>query len=465
MADYKAMAADIIEYVGGKSNIQGLVHCATRLRFTLADYDKIDDQAVKKIKGVLGTQIIAGQYQVIIGQTVPDVYHEICDMTGISEAAAIDENLDPAAGEKKKFNAGEFFAVISGIFAPVVPAFAGAGVLKGILTLLNNFHWVDSGTGTYLMLNAAADALFYFLPFILAYTSAKKFRTNVVIAEIIAGIYMYPSVIGGAGEQISILGIPTYLVKYSSTVLPVVLSVWVLSKIYPWLEKHVPSYLRVVFVPLLSILIMAPLSLIVIGPLGYNIGLYVGKFFGWLFTVAPWFGGFIDGFTRPLVVFTGTHMTLSAVMINNIETLGYDMLGPVHCVATMAAAGMCFGAFLKAKDVDNKSSIFSSFISAFIGITEPALYGCAFRFKKPLYALMIGGGVSGAFVAALGAKAISFAMPSIISLPVYSGSIPVMLIGLLIAFVLTAVLTYLFGFDEGIEKDERAIEAEKKNVF
>jgi PTS system beta-glucosides-specific IIC component len=140
------------------------------------------------------------------------------------------------------------------------------------------------------------------------------------------------------------------------------------------------------------------------------------------------------------------------------------MLGPVHCVATMAAAGMCFGAFLKAKNQDNKSAIFSSFISAFIGITEPALYGVAFRFKKPLYALMIGGGVSGAFVAAMGAKAISFAMPSIISLPVYTGSIPTMLIGLVIAFVLTAVLTYQFGFDEGIAKDEKAIEAEKKNV-
>ena len=465
MADYKQIASDIIEQVGGKANIQGVVHCATRLRFTLADYDKIDDNGVKKIKGVLGTHLLKGQYQVIIGQTVPDVYHEICEQTGLAEAEAIDENLDAPGNEKKKFSAGEFFAVISGIFAPVVPAFAGAGVLKGILTLLSNFGWVDSSTGTYLMLNAAADALFYFLPFILAYTSARKFSTNVVIAEIIAGIYMYPSVIGGAGEQIRILGIPTYLVKYSSTVLPVVLSVWVLSKLYPWLEKHVPSYLRVVLVPLCSILVMAPLSLIVIGPLGYNIGLYVGKFFGWLFTTAPWLGGFIDGFTRPLVVFTGPHMTLSAVMINNIETLGYDMLGPVHAVATMAAAGMCFGAFLKAKDADNKSSIFSSFISAFIGITEPALYGCAFRFKKPLYALMIGGGVSGAFVAALGAKAISFAMPSIISLPVYSGSIPVMLIGLLIAFVLTTFLTYLFGFDEGIEKDERAVEAEKKNVF
>ncbi len=465
MADYKQLAADIIENVGGKTNIIGVVHCATRLRLTLKDYDKINDSEIKKLKGVLGTHKINGQYQIIIGQTVPDVYKEVCSLADISESAAIDENLDNASGEKKKFNAGEIFAVISGIFAPVVPAFAGAGVLKGLLTLLNNFGWVNNTTGTYLMLNAAADSLFYFLPFILAYSSAKKFRTNIVIAELIAGIYMYPSVIAGAGTQVSILGIPTYLVKYSSTVLPIVLSVWVLSKIYPLLEKYIPSYLRVVMVPLCSILIMAPLSLIVIGPIGYNIGLYVGKFFGWLFTVAPWFGGFIDGFTRPLVVFTGTHMTLSAVMINNIETLGYDMLGPVHCVATMAAAGMCFGAFLKAKNVDNKSSIFSSFISAFIGITEPALYGCAFRFKKPLYALMIGGGVSGAFVAAFGAKAISFAMPSIISLPVYSGSIPVMLIGLLIAFVLTAVLTYVFGFDEDIEKDQRAIEAEKKNVF
>lgn len=462
MADYRKTAAEIIEKLGGKENISGLVHCATRLRFTLKDYDGIDDEAVKGIKGVLGIQKIAGQYQIIIGQEVPDVYKEICVQAGISESEAIDENLD--AG-KKKFNASEFFAMISSIFAPCVPAFAGAGVLKGLLTLCSNFGWLDTASGTYLMLNAAGDALFYFLPFILAYTSAVRFKTNIVISLILAGLYMYPNVINNAGTQMPILGIPTYLVKYSSTVLPIVASVFILSKIYPWLEKKVPSYLRVVLVPLCSILIMAPISLIVVGPLGYNIGLYVGKFFGWLFDKAPWLGGFIDGFTRPLVVFTGTHMTLSAVMINNIQTLGYDMLGPVHCVATMAAAGMCFGAFLKAKDADNKSSIFSSFISAFIGITEPALYGCAFRFKKPLYALMIGGGVSGAFVAALGAKAISFAMPSIISLPVYSGSIPTMLIGLLIAFVLTAVLTYVFGFDEGIKKDARAVEAEKKNII
>lgn len=460
MADYKQLASTIIKNVGGKENNSSVVHCATRLRFTLKNMDLADEKELKATAGVLGTHKIPGQLQVIIGQTVPDVYAEVLNQTGLAESQVIDENLD-----KKKFNIMEIFGTISGIFAPCVPAFAGAGILKGLLTLFNNFGWIDNTTGTYMMFNAAGDALFYFLPFILAYSASKKFKTNTVMALVLAGVYMYPTIIAGAGTQVSIFGINIYLVKYASTVLPIVISVWIMSYIYRWLEKHVPSFLRVVLVPLGTILVMTPLSIMLIGPLGYNIGLYVGKFFGWLFDVAPILGGFIDGFTRPLVVFTGTHMTLSAVMINNIETLGYDMLGPVHCVATMAAAGMCFGAFLKAKQQDNKSSIFSSFISAFIGITEPALYGCAFRFKKPLIALMIGGGISGAFVAAMGGKAIAFAMPSIISLPVYTGSIPTMLIGLVIAFVLTAVLTYVLGFDETIEKDEKAINAEKKNII
>lgn len=464
MADNKKLASAILEKVGGKENIEFLVHCMTRLRFNLKDQSLANQKEIEEIPGVLGTMIQSGQFQVIIGETVPDVYEELCKLAGIAQQQAIDENLDGNV-EKKKFGAGLIFEVISGVFAPVVTAFAGAGVLKGLLTLFTNYGWMANDTGVYLVLNAAADSVFYFLPFILAYTSAKKFKTNEVMALIIAGIYMYPTVLAGAGTQISFLGINFYLVKYASSVLPIIISVWLMSYVYRWISKVTPSFLRVVVVPIVTLLVMAPLSLIVIGPIGYNVGIYVGKLFEWLFAVAPWLGGLVDGATRPLVVFTGTHMMLSPVMINNIETLGYDMLGPVHCVATMAAAGMCFGAFLKAKKESNKTAIFSSFISGFIGVTEPALYGVAFRFKKPLIALMIGGGVSGAFVAMMGAKAISFAMPSIISLPVYTGSIPTMLIGLLIAFVLTAVLTYVFGFDEGIEKDQRAIEAEKKNII
>lgn len=464
MADNKKLASSILEKVGGKDNIEFLVHCMTRLRFNLKDQSLANKNEIEEIPGVIGTMIQNGQFQVIIGETVPDVYEELCKMAGIAQEEGIDENLDENLG-KKKFGFGTIFEVISGVFAPVVTAFAGAGILKGLLTLCTNYGWMANDTGLYLVLNAAADSVFYFLPFILAYTSARKFKTNEVMALILAGIYMYPTVLGGAGTQVSFLGINFYLVKYASSVLPIIISVWLMGYVYRWIKKITPSFLRVVVVPFVTLLVMAPLSLIVIGPIGYNVGIYVGECFKWLFEVAPWLGGLIDGATRPIVVFTGTHMMLSPVMINNIETLGYDMLGPVHCVATMAAAGMCFGAFLKAKKENNKTAIFSSFISGFIGVTEPALYGVAFRFKKPLIALMIGGGVSGAFVAMMGAKAISFAMPSIISLPVYAGSIPTMLIGLLIAFVLTAVLTYVFGFDEEIEKDQRAIEAEKKNVL
>ena len=207
-------------------------------------------------------------------------------------------------------------------------------------------------------------------------------KTNEVLAIAIAGIYMYPTILEGAGTQANLFGYNFYLVKYASTVLPIIMSVWIMSYIYRWLSKVTPSFLRVVVVPLGTLVVMAPLSLVVIGPIGYNVSIYVGEFFKWLFEVAPVVGGFVDGFTRPLVVFTGTHMMLQPVMINNIEVLGYDMLGPVHCAATYAAAGMCLGAFLKARNTNNKSSSFSALISGLIGITEPALYGVAFRLKN-----------------------------------------------------------------------------------
>ena len=402
-----------------------------------------------------------GQLQIIIGQTVADVYEEVCKQAALEVQTAIDENLDDG---KKKFSVQTLFDVISSVFVPAIPAFAGAGIIKGLLTLLTNYGLMSNETGLYLVLNAIGDSVFYFLPFIIAYTAAKKFKTSEVLALVLAGLYMYPSILGNAGQTISVLGIPITCVKYSGTVLPILCSVWIMSYIHKWMQKHTVEYLRVVVVPIVTLIVTGLLSICIIGPIGYNLGIYLGNAFKWLFDVAPWLGGLIDGGTRPLVIFTGMHMTLSTIMINNINTLGYDMLGPVHAVATMASAGMCFGAFLRARKDSNKSACFSAFISAFIGITEPSLYGVAIRFKRPLIALCIGGGVSGAFVAAMGAKAISFAMPSIISLPVYSGSIPTMLIGFVISFVLTAALTYVLGFDEGIEKDERAKQAEKKAV-
>lgn len=460
--DYGALAAAIIQAVGGKENINSCVHCVTRLRFTLKDNKKAQStEQIGSIPGTVGCVYQGGQLQIIIGQTVADVYEEVCKQAALEVQTAIDENLDDG---KKKFSVQTLFDVISSVFVPAIPAFAGAGIIKGLLTLLANYGLMSNETGLYLVLNAIGDSVFYFLPFIIAYTAAKKFKTSEVLALVLAGLYMYPSILSNAGQTVSVLGIPVTCVKYSGTVLPILCSVWIMSYIHKWLQKHTVEYLRVVVVPIVTLIVTGLLSICIIGPIGYNLGIYLGNAFKWLFDVAPWLGGLIDGGTRPLVIFTGMHMTLSTIMINNINTLGYDMLGPVHAVATMASAGMCFGAFLRARKDSNKSSCFSAFISAFIGITEPSLYGVAIRFKRPLIALCIGGGVSGAFVAAMGAKAVSFAMPSIISLPVYSGSIPTMLIGFVISFVLTAALTYALGFDEGIEKDERAKQAEKKAI-
>lgn len=451
MADYPALAATIINSVGGAGNISNLVHCLTRLRFNLVDKQEaapLDD--IRTIEGVMGAVWQGPQLQIIIGPAVADLYAEVCLQAGIEQQTALEENLDGDPGEtdRKKFSPSVIFDVFAGVCAPIVPAFAGAGVIKGMLTLLSTYGIMSPESGAYILLNAIGDSVFRFLPFVIAYTAAKKFKTNSVLALALAGVFMYPSIIDSPGAKLSILGLDITCVNYASTVLPILITVWIMSYVHAWIQKHCIDCLRVVVVPIVTLLVCGFLGLCLIGPIGYNIGVLVGAGLKGLFDIAPWLGGFIDGATRPFMIFMGIHMTLPSISINNIATLGYDMLGPAHACATMAAAGMCFGAFLKAQSTANKSAFFSSFVSAFIGITEPALYGCAFRFKRLLIALVIGGGVSGAVVSTLGAKATAFAMPSIISLPAYSTSIPQVLIGLSIAFVLTAALTYIIGFDE-----------------
>lgn len=452
--DYTLLGKEIVKNVGGKDNITYLAHCVTRLRFNVKDESIINTEAIKNLNGVMGTATQNGQFQIIIGDRVTEVYDEVCKIAEIKDQFVIDENLD----QKKKAKALDtVMDIISGSFAPIVSSLAGAGFLKGILTLLTTYHLMATDTGFYLVMNAAADAVFYFLPFLLAYSSSKKFNTDTPMAMVLAGILMYPTIIGGAGTASSFLGFNFSLVKYSSTVIPIFISVWIMSYVHKFMQKYSPSFLRVVLVPLGVLIIMAPLSVCVIGPIGYNLGTYVSKFLTGLFELSPLLGGLIYGASRQLIVFTGTHMALIPMALQNLETVGYDLMSPVSAVSTTAVAGTCFGVFLKAKKTNNKTTSLSACISALIGITEPALYGVAFCFKKPLIAVIVGGGVAGAFVAAMGAKAISFGLPALISLPAYSQSIPTMLIGMAIAFSLSAVLAYLLGFEEGNEKNKKNV--------
>lgn len=446
----KELAKQILERVGGKDNISFSTHCMTRLRFNLKDHALVQKEELEKLQGVLGVVEQSGQLQIIIGDAVTEVYDELCRQAGLEKEAALDEKVD--AEEKKKFRVGAVFEVFSACFAPIVAALAGAGILKGIMTLCTNYGWLATDSGVYTVFNAAADATFYFLPFLLAFTCAKKFKTNEILAMVLAGIYMYPTIIAGAGTQISFWGVDFYLVKYASSVLPIMISVWIMSHLYRWLQNHVLKSLRVVIVPIVVLSVMAPLDLVIIGPLGYNLGNILGQGIRSLFGFSSLLGGVIYGAARQLLVFTGTHMALAPIIINNIETMGYDILGPVSAMSTYAVAGTCFGAFLKAKKAENKTTAFSTFVSAFIGITEPALYGMIFRFKKLLIPVCVGGAVGGAFVSALGAKVNSFVMSSLLSLPAYAGSIPTVLIGIVISFVISAVLAYMIGMEEKMEK-------------
>lgn len=442
--NYEELALKIMEYVGGEKNITLFTHCITRLRFNVVDKSKVRLEELKKLKGTIGAQWSGDQLQVIIGTNVGDVYEEILAKTNLKRQEAIDEDM----GDNPKFSINTIFETLSACIVPVIPAMCGSGIIKGILIALTTYGLINTESGLYILLNAVSDATFYFLPFLVAYGASKKFETSTVLSMVLAGLYVHPTITALAGENISVVGIPMHLLNYSSTVFPIVISIWIMKYVYRFFEKRIPASIRIVFAPTFTLFIMAFLSLGLVGPIGYYVGYFLAQTINWLFGVAPVIAGFILGAIRPLVILTGMQTVFSPLIANNIAVVGYDVISPVHTAATMAAAGICLGAWLRTKDKDEKGSYLSFFISAFIGITEPALYGLAFRFRKMLMALMIGGGVSGAVSAILGVKKYASGMPSWITFPAYGDTMAQMFISVGVALVLTAVLAYIFGFGE-----------------
>lgn len=442
--DYRELAEQILALVGSKENVTSAFHCITRLRFEVKDRDLVELDKLKALKGVIDAQWSGSQLQVIVGSSVGEVYKTLCKIAGFEETAQIHENLD----QKRKFSINTLFEVLSSCIVPVIPAMCGSGLIKGILIALTTYGVIDTSTGLYIVLNAIGDATFYYLPFLVAFSAAKKFNTNPVLAMVLAGLYLHPTIAALAKQDISVLGIPMHILNYSSTVFPVILSVYVMSFVHRFFESKIPGAVRMVFAPLFTLFIMALLSLGLIGPIGYYIGYYLAQAINYLFGVAPAVAGAVLGAIRPLVILTGMQTVFSPLIANNIAVMGYDVISPVHTAATMAAAGICLGAFLRAKSRDEKNSYMSFFVSAFIGITEPALYGLAFRYKNMLAALMIGGGISGALSAILGVKKYASGMPSWITFPAYGDTMGKMFLCVGTALVVTTVLAFVFGFGE-----------------
>ena len=382
--NYDELARQILLFVGSKENVTHVFHCITRLRFELKDKDLVEIERLKKLPGVIGALWSGDQLQVVIGNAVSEVYKALCNLGGFETAAQVSVNLD----RKRQFSLNTLFETLSACIVPVIPAMCGSGLIKGILIALTTYGLIDTSTGLYIVLNAIGDATFYYLPFLVSFSAAKKFNTNPVLAMVLAGLYLHPTIAALAKQDISVLGIPMHILNYSSTVFPIVLSVYVMSFVHHFFESKIPSAVRMVFAPLFTLFIMALLSLGLIGPIGYYIGFYLAQAINWLFGIAPALAGAILGAIRPLVILTGMQTVFSPLIANNIAVMGYDVISPVHTAATMAAAGICLGAFIKAKNRDDKNSYLSFFISAFIGITEPALYGLAFRYKNILVSLI-----------------------------------------------------------------------------
>ena len=413
------VVAKIIEYVGGKDNVVNTWHCMTRLRFELKDTSKIQEDAIKALDGVIGVQFAKGQLQIVLGTSVHKYYDIALQMLDLKEDIAA-----PAQPEKKKDFISWFMDMVSGVFGPIVPAIAGAGMIKGLMGGLVALGVVSNATDTYKIIDMLASGVFTFLPFFIAASAAKKFKTNQYLAIAIAATLMYPTMVDAAkAGEISnfmfagILPIPVF--NYSGSVIPIIFGVFALSYIYKWVDNIVPEAARTVITPTITLFISGFFALTVIGPAG----IYIGKGLAWmldvLFGISPIFAGVVMGLIRPASILVGMHHAMTPIALENFAT--------------------------KEKTQKERSIVLSSVLSGILGITEPALFGVLTKYKKGFLAATIGSCVGSAFIGAFGVRLYGYITSSIFSIPAYIGPYFIYAaIGWVIAFGLSFVLSYLF---------------------
>ncbi|WP_054749810.1 PTS transporter subunit EIIC [Lacticaseibacillus thailandensis] len=416
MADNAAIAAGVIKNVGGKDNITNAWHCVTRLRFNLTDKDKVNMDAIKGIKGVMGAQFSGEQFQVIIGNTVSDVFDEVQAQLGGTGSGS--------ESTAKEGIVSKLMDVISGIFTPILPALAGTGLIKGVLALLVAFGWMNTKGSWYQVLYMISDSVFYFLPFFVAVTAARKFKTSEFFGLSVAGVLLYPTMVNAynavsAGSHVAaiklfgLLNVP--YVNYTSSVIPIILAIWFMSYIHRWVKGWMPGAVTMMFTPMVTLVITVPFTLVVFGPLGNYVGTFLSAIFVWLFAHMSGVAGLILGATLPIIIMTGMHYAFVPVVMSNFKTLGYDRtLLPINFITNMAQAGSVFAVAVRTKNAETRQLGISTGISALLGITEPAMYGINLKKKKPFYASLAAGGIAGAIVSVLGVK--GYVMPGLTGL-------------------------------------------------
>lgn len=462
----KELAKKIIELVGSEKNINSLTHCVTRLRFVLKDENKANTKEIERLDGVLGVQKKAGQYQVIVGSKVNKVYQEITSMTNLS--AEVEDDTD----DKNKSVITRVLETLSAILIPSLPPIIGGGMIKGFLFMFWGFGWIEWGSDIFNLLNIMSDCMFYFYPFLLAVSAAKKFKTNAYMALSLAGVLMHPTIYEGinAGlKSFSVFGIPFQYLDYNSSVIPIILSVWIMSYVYRFFEKRIPDIISIIFTPMLTLIIMVPLVLAGIAPLGYFAGEYIALGVQALIDFNPIVAGFVVGALRPFTVFTGTHHAVRAIVSQQLATYGYTTIGAMNYMSTMAQAAAPLAVYFVLRNRNKKMSdlSLSSAVSGFLGVTEPGLYGVIVKYKVAFIATSIGGGIGAAIASAFGAAEYGMVMSSLVTIPATIGEgFMGIVIGLPTAIIVTMAIIFIFK-NKLIEQDgseEIAIQETKEET-
>lgn len=450
--DYQAIAKEILKDVGGKDNIVDVTHCYTRLRFILKDTKQANKEALLQTEGVISVVESGGQYQVVLGNKVAHVYNALEPLLA--------QQLTTKTSTKEKNSLGNrILNTVAAIFTPVVPAIAASGMLKGILAIAvmvaNNFYQVDlKPLNTYIILSAASDALFYFMPVILGYSAAKVFKTNEYIAMVIGATLCYPTIVSLMTEEsaVTLFGLHVTKANYVSTVIPIILAIFMLAYVQRFLEKVIPEVLKIIMVPTLSLLLMIPATLLLFGPIGIYLGDGVNWLYYYIMNLSPiLLGGFIGGIWCVLVIF-GAHRGLVPIGINDVARTGRQNLLAFAGAANFSQAGAAFGVFVRTKNTDLKAVAASATVTALFGITEPAIYGANLRLKKPMIYAVASGAAGGALMGWGGSYGTAFANQGLLTIPVYaeagSKAFICYLLGCGIAFFGAFLLTIFLGFND-----------------
>lgn len=464
MATNKQIAENVLKAVGGKENVRQVTHCMTRLRFTLQDDSIPDKEQVKKIDGVLSVVVAGGQFQVVIGQNVPKVYEEICALGGFEKKAAIDENLDKP---KEKLTVKSFLNNIlngiSGCMTPLIPLLLVAGLLKMVPALFGQgvLNILSPESDLYVLFTFLGDAGFYFLPIAIGYTGAKRFGATPILGILLGAMLIHPTFVAMAGVEgasFTVFGIPCALHNYSSTIVPMLLATWCMGYVERFFKKYIPDFLSTVFTPLLTIVVMIPLTFCFFGPVGYWLGDLVGAALNGLHDVAGPIGFALVTALWSILLTCGMHLVLITLAFVNIMETGSDnFVLAASGLTAFATYGVLLGGFIKAKKKETKAQIGTYFISNFLGgVGEPALYGFILKYKRPLLAQIIGGFAGGLVggIAGVTVYQLAPAMNFLNFLGYVGGSVSNVVwaaISAAVALIVGCAATIILGFDEDAE--------------